>query len=44
MLERELRAERVVLPGHGHNPQLDPAFTEALLDFVARAEKARGND
>ncbi|HET9286765.1 MAG TPA: alpha/beta hydrolase [Gaiella sp.] len=44
VLERELRAERVVVPGHGHNPQLDPAFTGALLDFVGRAEKARGTD
>ena len=41
VLERELGAERVVLPGHGHNPQLDPAFTKALLDFVARAEGER---
>ena len=40
VLERELRAERIVIPGHGHNPQLSPAFTEALLDLVARA--ARG--
>ena len=37
VLERELRAERVVIPGHGHNPQLSAAFTEALLDFVGRA-------
>ena len=38
VLERELHAERVVIPGHGHNPQLDPRFTDALLDFAARAE------
>ncbi|HEX3290622.1 MAG TPA: alpha/beta fold hydrolase [Gaiella sp.] len=37
VLERELAAERLVLPGHGHNPQLSPVFTDALLDFVARA-------
>jgi len=34
VLERELRAERLVIPGYGHNPQLDPAFTAALLAFV----------
>ena len=34
-LERALSAERVVIRGHGHNPQLDPAFTAALLDLVA---------
>ena len=37
VLERELRAERLVIPGHGHNPQLSPLFTAALFDFVARA-------
>jgi pimeloyl-ACP methyl ester carboxylesterase len=36
VLERELHAARVVIPGHGHNPQLSPAFTEALLDLVTR--------
>jgi pimeloyl-ACP methyl ester carboxylesterase len=36
-LERELDAERVVVPGHGHAPQLDPRFDEALLAHVARA-------
>ena len=41
VLERDLRAERLVVPGHGHNPQLDPVFTEALLDFVRRAEGRR---
>ena len=41
VLERELRAERVVIPGHGHNPQLSPAFTAALLDVVARAATRR---
>jgi len=42
VLERELHAERVVIPGHGHNPQLSPAFTGALLDVVARAAARRG--
>lgn len=41
VLERALGAERLVLAGHGHNPQLHPAFTEALLDFVARADETR---
>lgn len=39
VLERELHAERLVVPGHGHNPQLSPVFTDALLDFVERAER-----
>src|SRR5262245_13738642 len=39
VLARELAAERRVFPGYGHNPQLDPAFTAALLDFVGRAER-----
>lgn len=37
VLERKLHAERVVIPGYGHNPQLSPTFTAALLDFVSRA-------
>ncbi len=41
VLERELRAERVVIPGYGHNPQLSPTFTAALLDLVARAAARR---
>ena len=41
VLERELHAERVVITGHGHNPQLSPAFTAALLDVVARAATRR---
>lgn len=40
-LEHALHAERVVIPGYGHNPQLSPAFTEALLGFVARAAARR---
>jgi pimeloyl-ACP methyl ester carboxylesterase len=43
VLERELRAERLVVPGFGHNPQLDPRFTEALLAFVARARDDKGD-
>ena len=41
VLERELPAKRVVLPGYGHVAQLDPAFNEALADFVATADGAR---
>jgi len=41
VLERELHAERVVIPGHGHNPQLSPAFTDALVDVIARAATRR---
>ena len=41
VLERELEAERLVVPGWGHNPQLDPRFTEELLAFVSRAESRR---
>lgn len=36
VLERELRAERVVLPGAGHAVQNAPGFNEALLEFIAR--------
>ncbi len=39
VLERELLAERLVLPGHGHVVQLHPAFNEALSDFVDRARQ-----
>ena len=41
VLERELDAERLVVRGHGHNPQLSPGFTHALLDFVGRAAATR---
>ena len=45
VLERALGAERLVIEGHGHNPQLDPAFTAALLAFVSNAEeRARVSD
>jgi pimeloyl-ACP methyl ester carboxylesterase len=37
-LEARLGAERLVLPGHGHNPQRHPAFDGALADFVERAD------
>jgi pimeloyl-ACP methyl ester carboxylesterase len=37
-LERDLAAERVVLPGAGHAVQRAPGFNEALADFLARAE------
>lgn len=37
VLERELRAERAVLPGYGHVVQLHPEFNARLTDFVARA-------
>jgi pimeloyl-ACP methyl ester carboxylesterase len=37
VLERVLSAERLVLPGFGHNPQLHPEFNAALLAFVGRA-------
>jgi pimeloyl-ACP methyl ester carboxylesterase len=36
-LESRLGAERLVLPGFGHNPQRHPAFNDALADFVERA-------
>lgn len=37
VLERELSAERVVLPGYGHVVQLHPEFNDALADFAIRA-------
>ncbi len=36
-LQRELRAERVVLPGYGHVAQRHPDFNTVLSDFVERA-------
>ncbi len=39
VLERELPAERLVLPGHGHVVQLHPAFNEALAGFVGSAAR-----
>ena len=40
VLERELRAERVVLPGYGHAVQRHPEFNDVLADFVDRASGA----
>ena len=37
VLERELEAERVGLPGYGHSPQRHPDFNAHLADFVQRA-------
>jgi pimeloyl-ACP methyl ester carboxylesterase len=37
VLERELPAERVVLPGYGHLVQRHPEFNERLAAFVERA-------
>lgn len=37
VLERELPAERVVLPGYGHVVQVHPEFNAVLADFVERA-------
>jgi pimeloyl-ACP methyl ester carboxylesterase len=39
-LERELGAERRVLPGYGHTVQRHPDFNEVLEDFVDRAASA----
>ena len=40
-LERDLGAERVVLPGAGHAVQRAPGFNEALEDFLRRSDAAR---
>jgi len=37
VLEHELPAERLVLPGYGHVVQLHPEFNVLLADFVERA-------
>lgn len=37
LLERELRAERVVLPGYGHAVQRAPGFNAALTAFLNQA-------
>ena len=37
VLERELRAERIVLPGYGHAVQRHPDFNDRLADFVESA-------
>jgi pimeloyl-ACP methyl ester carboxylesterase len=41
VLEERLGAERIVLPGAGHNPQRVPGFNEALEDFLLRAGAGR---
>jgi pimeloyl-ACP methyl ester carboxylesterase len=41
-LERELGAERVVLPGFGHAIPRHPGFNDVLADFVERAARSRG--
>jgi pimeloyl-ACP methyl ester carboxylesterase len=38
-LERELDAERIVLPGYGHAAQRHPDFNANLTDFVERAPR-----
>ncbi|HEY6962854.1 MAG TPA: alpha/beta hydrolase [Gaiellaceae bacterium] len=43
VLERELRAERVVLPGAGHAVQNAPGFNEALVAFLARCQARQRN-
>lgn len=40
VLEERLGAERIVLPGAGHNPQRVPGFNEALEEFLLRAGRA----
>ncbi len=37
VLERELAAERAILPGAGHSVQAAPGFNTALTDFLERA-------
>ena len=37
VLTERLPAERLVLPGYQHNPQLHPDFNELLADFLDRA-------
>ena len=39
VLERDLDAERVVLPGAGHAVQRAPGFNETLADFLERAAR-----
>jgi pimeloyl-ACP methyl ester carboxylesterase len=41
VLERELDAERIVLPGYGHTVQRHPDFNEHLAGFVERAASRR---
>jgi pimeloyl-ACP methyl ester carboxylesterase len=37
VLERELEAERAILPGAGHSAQAAPGFNAVLVDFLERA-------
>jgi pimeloyl-ACP methyl ester carboxylesterase len=37
VLERQLRAERIVLAGYGHTAQRHPSFNERLAEFVENA-------
>src|SRR5919106_3763516 len=39
VLERELDAERAVLPGAGHSAQAAPGFNDVLSDFLGRAAR-----
>lgn len=41
VLERELSAERVDLPGFGHSAQRHPEFPARLADFIERAARER---
>jgi len=41
VLERELHAERLVLPGYGHTVQRHPEFNERISAFVERAAVVR---
>lgn len=41
VLERDLLAERLVLPGYGHVVQLHPDFNDHLADFVERTSAER---
>ena len=40
VLEERLHAERLVLPGYGHAPQLHPDFNDALTSFVERSARS----
>jgi pimeloyl-ACP methyl ester carboxylesterase len=43
VLEEQLGAERLVLPGYGHNPQRHPDFSERYAEFVERAAERVGS-
>jgi pimeloyl-ACP methyl ester carboxylesterase len=44
VLERELDAERLVLPGFGHAVQRHPEFNERLAGFVRRSQPSERRD